>query len=234
MKLKNLIRKTAALSLALTFSLAGTGCGSKGTTAEPATSAEAEATEAATEAVTEGKATEGEATEAAGDVTTVKVAWQTNAFPLAYEDENGNLTGYEIEVMKLVDEALPEYEFEFELAGTQDAEYAGLSAGKYDVVLSNAFYTKDRDEAYALPKNPIGASLVGIFVKKGTEGITDFASAATAGAKLTPILAGDGLYYVVYKYNANYLMTAHHGDDLIETIMIIRSILKLQIVRMPS
>ncbi len=24
---------------------------------------------------------------------------------------------------------------------------------------------------------------------------------------------------VVYKYNANYLMTAHHGDDLIETIM---------------
>ena len=205
MKLKNLIRKTAALSLALTFSLAGTGCGSKGTTAEPATSAEAEATEADTEAVTEGKATEGEATEAAteaaGDVTTVKVAWQTNAFPLAYEDENGNLTGYEIEVMKLVDEALPEYEFEFELAGTQDAEYAGLSAGKYDVVLSNAFYTKDRDEAYALPKNPIGASLVGIFVKKGTEGITDFASAATAGAKLTPILAGDGLYYVVYKYN---------------------------------
>ena len=92
MKLKNLIRKTAALSLALTFSLAGTGCGSKGTTAEPATSAEAEATEAATEAVTEGKATEGEATEAAteaaGDVTTVKVAWQTNAFPLAYEEEN--------------------------------------------------------------------------------------------------------------------------------------------------
>ena len=40
MKLKNLIRKTAALSLALTFSLAGPGGGSKGTTAEPAPSAE--------------------------------------------------------------------------------------------------------------------------------------------------------------------------------------------------
>jgi L-cystine transport system substrate-binding protein len=205
MKFKNLFRKTAALTLALTFTLGGTACGKEGTTAETTAAAEVEATEAATEVVTEAGAAESEATEAAtestGDVKTVKVAWQTNSFPLAYEDESGKLTGYEIEVMKLVDEALPEYEFEFELAGTQDAQYAGLSAGKYDIVLSNAFYTKDRDEAYALPENPLGASLVGIIVKKGTEGITDFASAASAGAKLSPILAGDGLYYVVYTYN---------------------------------
>ncbi len=131
----------------------------------------------------------------------VKVAWQSNSYPLAYEDEDGNLTGYEIEVLKLVDEGLADYDFEYELAGAQDAQYAGLSAGKYDLVISNAFYTAERDEAYALPENPLGASLVGIIVPKGTEGVTDFASAAKAGLKMTPQLAGDGLYYVVYKYN---------------------------------
>ena len=203
MKLKNVIRKTAALGLALAFTVTGSGCGTESAKEEATTVEAAETTEAAkTEAeATEAGATEAGATEASGEVQTVKVAWQTNSYPLAYEDESGNLTGYEIEVIKLVDEALPQYNFEFELAGTQDAEYAGLSAGKYDVVLSNAFYTKERDEAYALPENPIGASLVGIIVKKGTEGVTDFASAASANYKLSPILAGDGLYYVVYKYN---------------------------------
>ncbi len=203
MKLKNVIRKTAALGLALAFTVTGSGCGTESAKGEATTveAAETEAAETTEAAKTEAEATEAGATEASGEVQTVKVAWQTNSYPLAYEDESGNLTGYEIEVIKLVDEALPQYNFEFELAGTQDAEYAGLSAGKYDVVLSNAFYTKERDEAYALPENPIGASLVGIIVKKGTEGVTDFASAASANYKLSPILAGDGLYYVVYKYN---------------------------------
>lgn len=139
--------------------------------------------------------------DASKGVQKVKVAWQSNSYPLAYEDDNGNLTGYEIEVLKKVDEQLADYEFEYELAGGQDAQYAGLSSGKYDLVLSNAFYTKERDESYSLPKNPLGASLVGIIVPKGTEGVTDFESAAKAKIKLAPILAGDGLYYVVYKYN---------------------------------
>lgn len=134
-------------------------------------------------------------------VETIRVAYQSNSYPLAYEDEDGNLTGYEIEVLKLLDEGLPDYQFEYELGGSQDAQYAGLSTGKYDLVISNAFYTKERDEAYALPNNPLGASLVGIVVPKETKNVTDFASAAKAGLKLAPQLAGDGLYYVVYKYN---------------------------------
>lgn len=177
MKNRGFIKKVTGLGLVFALALSTVACGKN------ADNSSASSTE-----VEEG-------------VKKVKVAWQSNSYPLAYEDDNGNLTGYEIEVLKLVDEQLADYEFEYELAGGQDAQYAGLSSGKYDLVLSNAFYTKERDEAYSLPKNPLGASLVGIIVPKGTEGIKDFESAAKAGIKLAPILAGDGLYYVVYKYN---------------------------------
>lgn len=178
MKFKSLIKRTLGLGLAAALTLSAAGCGSSNN---------------------EANASSTENTE--GGVQKIKVAWQSNSYPLAYEDESGNLTGYEIEVLKLVDEQLADYEFEYELAGGQDAQYAGLSSGKYDLVLSNAFYTKERDEQYSLPKNPLGASLVGIIVPKGTEDIKDFESAAKSGKKLAPILAGDGLYYVVYKYN---------------------------------
>ena len=186
MRIKNLIKKTLGLGLIAAMTLTTAACGND------SGKSTAQGTETST-------STEGAGN--SGGVKKVKVAWQSNSYPLAYEDEQGKLTGYEIEVLKLVDEKLTDYEFEYELAGAQDAQYAGLSAGKYDLVLSNAFYTKDRDEAYSLPKNPLGASLVGIIVKKGTEGVTDFQSAAKAKLKLAPILAGDGLYYVVYKYN---------------------------------
>lgn len=177
MKIKSLIKRTISLGLAVALTLSVVACGKKADDGS-ASSADSE-----------------------GGVKKIKVAWQSNSYPLAYEDESGNLTGYEIEVLKLVDEQLTDYEFEYELAGGQDAQYAGLSSGKYDLVLSNAFYTKERDEQYSLPKNPLGASLVGIIVPKGTEDIKDFESAAKSGKKLAPILAGDGLYYVVYKYN---------------------------------
>ena len=191
MKIRKYIKKTIAIGLIFTLALSSTACTKK-----------TEGAKAAVKEETQDEKTDlKDDAEGSDGVQKIKVAWQTNSYPLQYEDEDGNLTGYEIEVLKLVDEALPQYEFEFGEPTSQDAQYAGLSAGKYDLVISNAFYTEDRDKAYALPENPLGASLVGIILPKGTEGVTDFASAAEAGLKLSPILAGDGLYYVVYKYN---------------------------------
>lgn len=131
----------------------------------------------------------------------IKVAYQVNSYPLAYKDEDGKLTGYEIEVMKLLDEELDDYEFEFVEGGNQEAQYTGLNTGKFDVVLSNAFYTDERKKAYNLPENPLGASLVGLVVPKSENDVKDFETLAKKKLKLAPILAGDGLYFVVQQYN---------------------------------
>ena len=39
----------------------------------------------------------------------VKVAYDQASKPISWLDENGNPTGYDVEVMKLVDELLPKY-----------------------------------------------------------------------------------------------------------------------------
>ncbi|MCH4190787.1 MAG: transporter substrate-binding domain-containing protein [Butyrivibrio sp.] len=139
-------------------------------------------------------------TASSGSVKTIQVGYVENSYPLDYEDEKGNLTGYEIEVLKLIDEKLPDYQFEYS-SGAQDALFAGLGTGKYDLVVTNSFYTKERAENYILPKNPLGASLVGMVLPKSETDIKSFSDAAKAGLKLAPILAGDGLYYVIDQYN---------------------------------
>lgn len=146
---------------------------------------------------------------ASGGVKTIQVGYVTSSYPLSYEDENGNLTGYEIEVLKLVDEKLKDYQFEYSSAA-QDALYTGLGSGQYDLVISNAFYTEDRAKNYILTENPLGASLVGLVVPKGTKDVTDFESAAKKKLSISPVMSGDGLYYVLYKYNEE------HKDNQIE------------------
>ncbi|MCM1176074.1 MAG: transporter substrate-binding domain-containing protein [Blautia sp.] len=130
----------------------------------------------------------------------IVVGYASNGYPLAYQDEDGNYTGYELEVLKEADRRLEDYEFEY-VEGAQDALYAGLGTQKYDLVVTNAFYTEERAKNYILPEHPLGASLVGLILKKDISGIATMEDAAKADLSLAPILAGDGLYYVVAQYN---------------------------------
>lgn len=52
--------------------------------------------------------------------------------PISYIDDNGNPTGYDVEVMKLVDELLPDYQFEY-VGTTSDDLLIGVEQGKYQV-----------------------------------------------------------------------------------------------------
>ena len=47
------------------------------------------------------------------EVRTITVAYSQGNAPCSYVDDNGELVGYEIDVLKLVDDMLPQYEFEF-------------------------------------------------------------------------------------------------------------------------
>lgn len=132
----------------------------------------------------------------------VRVASVTNGYPTSYYGDDGVKTGYDVEVMKKVETALSDkYTFEWYDA-EQDAIYTGLSTGKYDIALTNAYYTEERAENYILPENAIGASPAGLIVRKEDSDIKTLSDAATAGFKAAPHLAGDGNTYLYQKYNA--------------------------------
>lgn len=100
-----------------------------------------------------------------GDVRKVKVAYDMASKPISWLDDNGNATGYDVEIMKLVDELLPEYEFEY-VGTTSDDLLIGVEQGKFQVGVKNAFWTEERTEKFIFPKEFLGLSSAGLVLKK--------------------------------------------------------------------
>ncbi len=184
------IRKYAAIGIALGLGASLAGCGN--TTQEVKSTSETVSPQSQSVTDTENKQdTDGE----------VKVAFISN-YPTSYLDDDDNPTGYDIEVLKKVDEGLPEYDFTYEYV-SYDAAYTGLATGVYDIVVSDAFYTDERAEKYNLTENPLGAELVSLIVRNENKDITTLEQAAKAGLTFTPVRAGSGIVFVYQDYNEN-------------------------------
>ena len=83
----------------------------------------------------------------------VRVAGTADYEPYTYVDENDNITGYDIEVIKAIDKLAPEIECEYTY--TQwDTLLPGLDADKFDVVSNQLGVTEERQEMYLYPKYP--------------------------------------------------------------------------------
>jgi len=133
-------------------------------------------------------------------VRTVKVAYDQASKPISYIDDKGNPTGYDVEVMKLVDELLPEYKFEY-VGTTSDDLLIGVEQGKYQVGVKNAFFTQERTEKFIFPKEFLGLSSAGLVLRKEDEGIKTLKDFATKGYSLAPIAANNAQYTIIDEYN---------------------------------
>ena len=136
----------------------------------------------------------------AANVKKVKVAYAQNSKPINYTDENGKPAGHDVEVMKLVDSLLPEYEFEF-IPTTDDDLLIGVEQGKYDVGIKNVFYTEDRAKKYIYPKEFLGLSSMGLVLRNDDAGIKSLDDFAKQGKTLAPIAANNAQYTVIDEYN---------------------------------
>ena len=130
----------------------------------------------------------------------VKVAYDQSGKPMTYIDENGNPTGYDVEVMKLVDEILEDYEFEF-VGTSNDDLLIGVEQGKYQVGVKNAFWTEERTAKFIFPQEFLGLSSAGLVVKKENAHIKNLSDFASAGFTLAPIAANNAQYTVIAEYN---------------------------------
>lgn len=155
------VMMTAALAAGCGSSSSGSSAGQeKETQAGAAAGAEADAGAANTAAADEGTgaadagAGAGADSASAGDDLLAKVqnsgklviAMEGNWAPWTYENEDGELVGFEVEVSRAVAEKLgvtPEY-----VTGEWDGLLAGVQAGRYDVMANGVGYTEERAQAY--------------------------------------------------------------------------------------
>ncbi|MCO4636954.1 amino acid ABC transporter,substrate-binding protein [Streptococcus infantarius subsp. infantarius] len=146
-------------------------------------------------------------------VTTLQVAHNQNYVPYDFVNDKGESDGFEVAVLKAVDDKLKNYKFEY--TGTSDEDLLiGLESGKYDIGVKGAWYTEERAQKFVIPDQAIGASVIGFAVRKADENkYKDIDSFAKAGSKLVPISPQNAQYNVIQEYNKK----AKHPIELKES-----------------
>lgn len=134
--------------------------------------------------------------QSSSDKTVINVATNASPKPFNYEDEKGELTGYEIEVIKAIFKDSDKYEVKFNKTEWSGI-FAGLDSDRYQLAVNNISYTEERagKYLYALPtaKNPNV-----IIVNKDNN---DIKSLDDIAGKSTEVVQGTSSAAQLEKYN---------------------------------
>ena len=134
----------------------------------------------------------------------IHVAHTVTNVPYDFLDEKGKADGFEIAVLKAVDELLPQYKFVFH--GVSDEELLiGTESGKYQVGTKGAWLTEERAKKFTIPSEPLAASVIGIaFRAENRDQIHDLESFASYSGKLIPISPQSAQFSVIQDFNQKH------------------------------
>ena len=155
-----------------TFALAG--CGNKAQNIDSNAAGTIESTADSTDATEAGS----DSAEAADDQLAqikakgeIVVAMEGTWSPWTYHDENDELVGYDVEVAKAIAEKLGVKATFVE--GEWDGLFAGMDAGRYDIVVNGVDITEERAQKYDFTE-PYAYNRTAIIVKEDNEEIQSF------------------------------------------------------------
>lgn len=184
------VQKLLMFALILLIAISVTACSGNGNAEDKTANATAAPVAAAVDAAP-----------ADVEVTKVRVAHTQTYVPYDFVNEQGESDGFEVQVLKAVDELLPEYEFEF-VPTSDDDLLIGIESGKYNVGVKGAWYTEERAKKYVFPKNYVAASIIGLtFRTENADQIKDMESFANFSGKLVPIAPQNAQWAVVDEFN---------------------------------
>ena len=124
----------------------------------------------------------------------------TNASPKPFNyEENGELTGYEIEVVRAIFKDSDKYDVKFEKTEWSGV-FAGLDADRYQMAVNNISYTKERAEKY-LYAAPTAKNPNVLVVKKDDPSIK---SLDDIGGKSTEVVQGTTSAKQLEDYNKQH------------------------------
>ena len=157
MKRRTFISLMSVLAAAGVLTLSG--CSSNASSSNSNSSSRSESAEAADQLA---------AIQASGKlIVALEGAWQ----PWSYHDESDNLVGYDVEVSRAIAEKLgvePEY-----VESDWDSLFAGLDAGRFDIVCNGVEVTDERAKTYDFT-TPYGYIHTALAVRKDNEDIKSF------------------------------------------------------------
>jgi L-cystine transport system substrate-binding protein len=130
----------------------------------------------------------------------LKYAFTNTLRPISYIDENGKPAGYDIEVIRLIDERLPQYEIEF-IGTTSEDAWVGTDTGKYQLCTTNSYRTRAREEKYLFASQNSGGGILLLLLNKKFANITTLDEVAKNKLTMVPYRPADASFTIVKNYN---------------------------------
>lgn len=181
---KNRLIRFAAAGLAVILTFGAAGCGKASSTASSTT-----------------EAAKAETTKAAGGKTVIATVIPSEDKPLSYIDDDGNLAGYEYDIIVAVNELLENYELDI-TATTEETIDLKMESGDAIVSTGGYYWNETRAEKYLIPETPIGASSLSIYIRgEDADTIKSIADVAAGGYKLAPVSPNGGAYNALASWN---------------------------------
>lgn len=125
---------------------------------------------------------------AAANAKTYVVATRGTAKPFSYTDDNGNLTGYDVEILKEVEKRDPSIHFEYK-AMAVDAAFVAMDSGQVDLIANQMRHTPARDQKYLYTKEINNYTVRKLVVKNDRNDINSLED--LGGKKVMVVTNGD-------------------------------------------
>ena len=147
---------------------------------------------------------------------TIEVGTVGTTKPFSYEEKDGKLTGYEIEVLREIFKGSDKYEVNFNKTEWSSV-FAGLDSDRFQIGANNISYSKEREEKYLYP-NPYARNPLVLVVPKDSS----IKSLDDLGGKKTEVVQGTSTAKQLEDFNKKHSdnpTDLQYTDGTIQTIM---------------
>jgi L-cystine transport system substrate-binding protein len=144
---------------------------------------------------------------------TIKVGTMGTYEPFSFVDSSGTVTGYDIEVLRLIETVDPSLKFEF-VAGPWDSLFPALDSDRDQLLANQIAKTPERIEKYYLTENTYHNAASQLITKKGR---TDITTLESLEGKKIGTTVGDNYTRYLEEWNAghdNILTIVYYEEDV--------------------
>lgn len=127
----------------------------------------------------------------------ILVGTQNDYPPFAFADENNELTGFDVEMIKAIDEKLDGYTFDF-IATPWDSMFLALESNKIQAIADQVAKTPEREEKFLFSDQSYFAAETVLVTKSDR---TDIQTLEDLEGKKVGALAGDSYTLLLEEYN---------------------------------